>query len=96
MKKFKINFGFIALFFGVLAALAFKAPEAKQEVAEGIQWFSFEGDDPSDPQDYVELPGPPDCDGASDLCAIQAEENGNTGKPTQAGVDDPQSTREFL
>ncbi|SKB40366.1 hypothetical protein [Daejeonella lutea] len=98
MKNFKINFGLIALILGSFVAFAFKAPEAKQNIGSSIQWFSYNplAGDPDDPQAYSELPGEPECNGDADLCAIQAEEDGISGKPTQAGVDSPVAVREEL
>ncbi len=96
MKNLKINFGFVALFLGVLVALAFKAPEAKQEAAFDLEWFSYEGGDPGLPGSYQKIPNAPDCMGAGALCAIQAPEDGTSERPTQAGVNAPTVTRKFL
>lgn len=96
MKNLKINFGFVALLLGSFIAFAFKAPEAKQNAPLAVQWFSYNGLGASDPQNYSELPAAPDCDGSAALCAIQAEEDGVSGRPTQAGVDNPISIRKEL
>lgn len=96
MHQLKKSVGFIALFFGVLLALAFKAPEAKQESVSEVKWFSYNGMGQTDPSNYTELPGEPECDAEGSLCAIQALEDGDTGKPIQAEVISPRDTREFL
>lgn len=96
MVSLKKSIGFIALFFGVVLALAFKAPEVQQDSATGVKWFSYNGMGQSNPSNYSELPGEPECDGDGSLCAIQALEDGDTGKPIQAEVDSPRDVRQFL
>ena len=91
----KINTGLIALLVGASAAFAFNAPAKKTSSAVAVQWFQYNGGGISNPNNYSELPGMPACAGAGLLCAIEAPENGSTGKPTQAGVNSPVSTRKF-
>ncbi|MEJ7693214.1 hypothetical protein [Daejeonella sp.] len=96
MKNSKINFGLIVMSLVSFVAFAFTAPEAKQNALSGVQWFSYEGGDPTLPASYSELTSAPDCNGTADLCAIQAEEDGDSGIPTQAGVNSPVQTRKEL
>lgn len=92
----KINTGLIALLVGASAAFAFNAPAKKVPARFAIQWFSYNGGTVSDPNNYSELPGMPSCNSGSSLCAIQAPEDGTSGKPTQAGVDAPIAVRKKL
>lgn len=96
MKNMKINTGILALIIGAFAAFAFNAPEKKAPAVMAVQWFSYNGLGISDPNNYSELPGAPDCDGSGSLCAIQAPEDGTSGKPTQAGVDSPIAVRKYF
>ena len=89
----KINTGLIALLIGASAAFAFNAPAKKAPAKLAVQWFSYNGGGINNPANYSELPGLPGCDGSGTLCAIEAPEDGNTGKPTQAGVNNPVDTR---
>lgn len=95
MLNKKINFGLVALLVGASAAFAFNAPAKKASNGLAVQWFLYNGGGTSNPNNYSELPGMPECAGGGLLCAIEAEENGNTGKPTQSGVNSPISTRKY-
>lgn len=48
-----------------------------------MAWFSLTGSDPTNPNDYTNVGGsaPSTCDGIEQICAIQADPDGNN-KPT--------------
>ncbi|WP_026898547.1 hypothetical protein [Daejeonella oryzae] len=91
----KINFAIFALLLGAGLAFAFNAPVTKPANKLAVQWFLYNGGGESNPNNYSELPGMPSCAGAGVLCAIEAPENGSSGKPTQSGVNSPISTRKY-
>jgi len=89
----KINTGLIALVIGVSTAFAFNEPAKKPASALAVQWFLYNGLGISDPNNYTEVASMPSCNSGSTLCAIQAPEDGSTGRPTQAGVDAPKASK---
>lgn len=95
MLNKKVNFGLIALIIGASVAFAFNSPAKKSSNSLAVQWFLYNGGGISNPNNYSELPGMPECAGSGVLCAIEAPENGTTGKPTQSGVNSPISTRKY-
>ena len=92
----KFNTGMIALLIGASTAFAFNAKTTKPAKTLAVQWFLYNGGGTSDPNNYIEVPGMPTCNSGSNLCAIQAAEDGTSGKPTQSGVDHPLAVRNKL
>lgn len=93
MNTKKIYLGLVAILMLATATFAFQAPVKTAPATLAVEWFQYNGGGISDPNNYSELPGMPDCNSGSTLCAIQAPENGSSGKPTQAGVDNPIARR---
>ena len=89
----KINTGLIALVIGATTAFAFNAPAAKPANSLALEWFQYNGGNITSPNSYSKLPSMPSCDGSGDRCAIQAPENGSTGKPTVAGATNPDDVK---
>lgn len=96
MNTKKIYLGLIAILMVASAGFAFNAPVKKAPVKVALQWFQYNGGGISDPDNYSELPGMPSCNTGTNLCAIQAEEDGDLGIPTQAGVDSPTAVRKKI
>lgn len=98
MNTNKIYLRLLALILVASAAFAFNTIKAKPEKASettGLQWFSYDGGGIGSPSNYTELEEMPDCSGNVNLCAILAPEDGNSGRPTQAGVNSPTQTKKF-
>jgi hypothetical protein len=75
---------------------AFKAPVNHTPESLSQSWFRYDGGDVNLPANYTELGSiPTECEGDGDLCAILAEENENSGKPTQSGVMNPVETKKY-
>jgi len=92
----KIRVGTLVL--GVTLAVAGSAfkPAEKAVAPVGQSWFLFNGGDVDSPNSYTEIgSAPSECIGEADLCAILAEENGNSGKPTEEGVMNPAQSRHY-
>lgn len=96
MKTLKSSFGVFAAILGLMMAFAFTAPQPKAMVNP---WFKYMGDDngggESNPENYLKT-SVSSCGTGSYLCGIQAEEDGTSGIPTQAGVDDPDAITQQL
>lgn len=91
MKKiFMIRFAVLSA--AIFTASAFTQPEAKTTKSNlALEWFVYDTDageeGQSDPNNYTKAPRPSECNGMNELCAIQAQEDGNTGKPIATGQE---------
>ena len=80
-------------FVGLSSAFISKKVITKEKVSN--VWFLYNGTgDPSLPASYEMISGTPTCNGSGALCAIEGTEQGTTGQPTQATVDNPVATRD--
>jgi hypothetical protein len=95
MKTIKLSAALIAVVLGLTAAFAFKSEAPKKNGKFTVAWFQYNGPDPSKPTSYSILPSEPDCGGTGPLCAIEGNENGTTGEPTQASVNAPIATVKY-
>jgi len=76
-KLFKNKFMAIVAMFtivlGVGAAIAMKAPEKNNKKPLATSWFTYSGSGSiTDPANYTEVSGTPDCPGTTSMCSIQA------------------------
>lgn len=86
MKTLKNSFGVFAAILGLMMAFAFTAPQPKAMVNP---WFKYTGGGETDPLNYIKMDVSEICAEGTYLCAIQAEEDGSSQHPTQAGVTTP-------
>jgi len=64
---------------GVGAAIAMKAPEKTSKAAFTTSWFTYDGSGSiTDPANYVEVSGTPNCPGTTSMCSIQATVGSNS------------------
>jgi len=89
MKRLKLNFALLAMVLGLSAAFAFKPAEAKTRSKLTFYWFVYNGGGTTNPANYSIVSSDPMCPGSDNLCAIEGNENGSTGHPTQASVNSP-------
>ena len=95
MKRIKLNFALLAIIMGLSAAFAFKPAEAKKHARFTTSWFVYNGGGVSNPNNYSIVSSEPDCSGTGALCGIEGTENGTTGHPTQASVNNPTATVKY-
>lgn len=88
MKSLKNSLGIFAAIMGITMAFAFTAPETKTNVNVN-PWFKYTGGGETDPLNYIKMDVSEICAEGTYLCAIQAEEDGSSQHPTQAGVTSP-------
>lgn len=87
----KLIFSLMAIAIGV-AVWAIVPRSVQKQVTENteleIKWFQYIGGDPSSPNSYELRTMEPDCEGFTNLCAIQATSNaGSPERPTQDAID---------
>ncbi|MEH6304245.1 MULTISPECIES: hypothetical protein [Olivibacter] len=74
----------------IVTASAFTKPEAKPvKNSRALEWFVYtpgEGGQ-TNPANYSKDDVPPSCNGMQELCAIQALEDGDSGRPIATGSD---------
>lgn len=96
MKNIIKSSTLLAAIVGIVMAFAFKAPEPKNMEST---WFKYIGDEnggaETNPENYAET-SVSSCGIGSYLCGILAEEEGDSGRPTQAGVDEPEEVANQL
>jgi hypothetical protein len=96
MKNLKMNFAMLAMVLGITAAVGFKGTAKSVTAKPGTTWFSYNGAGSTNPLNYTKVSArPEDCNGTAALCAIQGDENGSTGHPTQGTVNAPTATAKF-
>ncbi|WP_345949030.1 hypothetical protein ABDD95_19470 [Mucilaginibacter sp. PAMB04274] len=80
--KNKIAVSIALLFFVLLGAgtmMAMKAPTEKKAAKFATSWFTYDGSGSiTDPLNYVQVSGTPDCPGTTSMCSIQATVGSNS------------------
>lgn len=82
MKKLTALLTFVL---AIGAAFITKAEPSK--TVSGQKWFLYVGGPLNSPDSYVATTGDPGCSSDQELCAIFAEEDGNSMHPTQQSID---------
>jgi hypothetical protein len=90
-KQFKFILVIPVLLLIAIATWAFgnkqlQPQPADKPLSEG--WFVYNGGSQTSPNSYSPNTGSPNCPGAVTLCAIFADIDPSTGKPTQASINE--------
>lgn len=76
MNRLKISLAIVALVAAAGTTMAFKSPNSGNFTNPYWQYVPAPSG-PTDPANYMELPGLPDCVGKGEICAIQAPASGS-------------------
>jgi hypothetical protein len=73
MKKMNLSLSLVAVFLGIGLALTHSAPVKAAKAGVAVSWFTYNGaGSVTDPANYTQVSGTPDCPGTTIMCAIQA------------------------